>query len=91
MPSSEKLTWNQRRAATNMLAAGAETPVTPREIADLGWGQYPYLCGASARSAIMALVRKGLAEVVSAGSPMTYRLTPAGREALAAAEGREDG
>lgn len=75
-----KLTWNQRRALENLgrFPDGA----SPREIADLPVGIHPWLCGASARSAVMALVRKGLAECHDTRSPLRYRITPAGRAAL---------
>lgn len=75
-----KLTWNQRRALENLDRHPDGAPA--RLLADPAVGIYPYLCGASARSAAMALVRKGFAEVSDAGSPMRYRITPIGRLAL---------
>lgn len=81
-----KLTWNQKRALENLdrYPDGA----SPREIADLPAGIYPWLCGASARSAVTALVRKGFAECHDTRSPMRYRITKAGRQALATSGGR---
>lgn len=75
-----KLTWNQKRALENLdrYPDGAPTKL----LADPMVGIYPYLCGASARSAARALVRKGFAEVSDASSPMRYRITEAGRAAL---------
>ena len=75
------LTWNQRRALTNMLARGAATAVTPREISDPFAYFRPYLCGSAARSALMSLARKGLVEV-NTTSPLRYLMTDAGRRAL---------
>ncbi len=84
MSRERTLTWNQQRALDNL--SHYPDGATPRQLADPFAYFHPYLCGASARSAVMALVRKGLAEVSSAGAPMRYRLTAAGRSALA--EGR---
>lgn len=80
-----KLTWNQRRALENL--AGCTGSVSSRMLADPSHGVFPYLCGASARTAVMALVRKCLAEVTSTNSPMLFRITPAGRQALATSKG----
>ncbi len=81
-----KLTWNQQRALQNLerFPDGAPT----RWLADPYAYFQPYLCGASARSAVMALVAKGLAECSDARSPMRYRLTPAGIARAAMQEGR---
>jgi hypothetical protein len=76
-----KLTWNQRRALENVAAHGVGAEVTPRQIRDPSWGVLPYLCGASARSALTSLTRKGLVECIPT-SPFRYRITPAGRAAL---------
>lgn len=72
-----KLTWNQRRALENLVQypSGASSGM----LADMGVRIHPYLCGASARTAVMALVRKGLAEIVSAGTPMRFRITSEGQ------------
>lgn len=80
-----KLTWNQWRALHNLSGHGV-TGASPREISDPPWPP-PYLCVSAARSACMSLVRDGLAQVSYAGSPMTYRITDAGRLALAEREG----
>lgn len=76
-----KLTLNQQRALENTAAMGIGAQVTSRQIADSSWGVHPYLCGASARTALMALSRKGLVECIPT-SPIRYRITPAGRNAL---------
>lgn len=74
-----KLTWNQRRALERLVICAFEG--TPREIAESPASGGNYLCGSAARTALMALTRKGLAECIST-SPMRYRITPAGRAAL---------
>lgn len=78
------LTWNQRRALERL--SERQGGSSPREIAEPFRYFAPYLCGSGARSALMALVRKGLAEVASAGSPIRYRITEAGRAALEPAD-----
>lgn len=76
-----KLTWNQRRALERMAARGDDPyGLTTAQMAELP-DVRPYLCGASARTAAMALVRKGLAECIPV-SPLHYRITEAGRQAL---------
>ena len=42
------------------------------------------IAGSSARSAINGLLQRGYVSVADARSPMTYRITDAGRSALAA-------
>jgi len=73
-----KLTWNQRRALENLSYCPNGAP--PRGVADQFCGIYPYLCGATARSALVALNGKGLVDCF--GSPLRYRITDAGRRAL---------
>ena len=80
--TGSELTWNQHRALRNLAKHG---PATPRECADPFEYFTPYLCGASARSALMALVRKGLAKCIPT-SPLRYEATEAGRALLARAE-----
>lgn len=74
-----KLTWNQRRALERLVQNAFEGP--PREIAESPRPSGPYLCGSAARAALVALVRKGLVELVG-DSPFRYRITDAGRDAL---------
>lgn len=81
-----KLTWNQRRALENLSRSIGSA--TSSELSDAYHGIYPYLCGASARTALMALARKGLAECIPT-SPIRYKITSAGRAALAAKEGEQ--
>ncbi len=81
-----KLTWNQKRALLRLSDRGG--CATPREVAEPFHYFSPYLCGSGARSALMSLARKGLVEVASAGSPISYRITPAGSAALT--EGKDE-
>lgn len=76
-----KLTWNQQRALENTVAMGIGAEVTPRQISERYHGVYPFLCGASARSALKSLTRRGLVERIPT-SPIRYSITPSGRNAL---------
>ena len=78
------LTWNQRRALERL--SGRADSSTPREVAEPFQYFAPYLCGSGARSALMALARKGLVEVASDGPPIRYRITASGRTALEPAD-----
>ena len=78
------LTWNQERALQNLAKyAGA---VTPRQISEPFAYFNQYLCVSAARAALGGLARKGFAEAVnSTVGPRRYRITDAGRRALAEA------
>jgi len=77
-----KLTWNQRRALERLVDCGGDA--TPRNVAEPPRLGGNYLCGSAARTTLMALARKGLAECIPA-SPIRYRITAAGRNLI---EGR---
>jgi len=74
-----KLTWNQRRALERLVICAFEG--TPREIAESPSSGGKYLCGSAARTALMALTRKGIVECIPT-SPLRYRITESGRNAL---------
>lgn len=75
-----KLTWNQRRALTNLMNFGEEG-ASSRQCSESPRLGGNYLCGSAARTALMALERKGMANSFSS-SPIRYRITDAGRRAL---------
>lgn len=74
-----KLTWNQHRALVRLRPF--RTGATPSQIGEQFSFSQNYLCGSAARTALMALARKGLAEMVST-APIKYRITAAGLDAL---------
>lgn len=74
------LTWNQRRALERLVENAFEGRA--REISEFYRQDGKYLSTSAARTALMALRRKGLVDCIST-SPIRYRINSAGRAALA--------